>query len=249
MHAGAFNNLGHRVIILALLVLGIWGGVDVARRQWLQDEATLNFSIYAAIEVDGSVYSGSAVWQTRTWSVKFPSSAGTYAEVRGEAIALDGGARNLFLLKKPSSGGSGLSYANFPMDCYPDGLPPETDIIAWLRNSFTGPCNVLHDADRLPALVEIADLSRPETVRQITYNVPGGDGLCQTPCLKTLRVERTNSFLTTGIEDIIPKLAGYKYGLTDIETGNIRLSGPMALSRFTLIDFSTEIGSGEMIDR
>lgn len=210
---------------------------------FFQEEAELTFSVSATVEVDGQMYSGTSVWHMRNWIVKFPARSPVYSEVRGEAIHLTGGGRNLFILRKAVGGGSGTTYGDFPESCAAIQASPRQHLLPWLREEFTGPCELIGVARVLfPVLVEVPDLSRPESARELTYDVPAqAGGSCLSPCLVSLTVERSDGRISTGIEELIPALAGLATGMASLETGETVSWHPETVGSFVLLDFSTEL--------
>lgn len=216
-------------------------------RTKIQDGVTLAFEVVAEFEVEGVTYAGSAIWEMDTWIAKFPTVGGRRFAVRGEAFRLHGGGRHLFLLRRPVLGGSGLEYGYFPRQCEPSGAQSVSEAIAWLRDEFTGPCEVSVAANiDLPVLVEIADLAIPGSINEIPYSLPDGAASCQRICLRSLRVERTSTTITRGIETILPWLQHFQFGMTDVITGQAGATAGTSGNSFKLIDFSTELGKGRM---
>ena len=233
-------------VAAAAVLVGAWFVGGTVWGSFFQNEAHLTYSIDAKFEVDGFRYQGSAVWEMKHWVVKFPATAGPYFKVRGEAIALTGGPKNLFLLRRRVGGTSGDAYGGLPYYCVPPNLPNDWTSVDWVQREFSGPCEVsLSPRAKLPTLIEISALDDPTSIQELVYTVGTADESCTSPCLRALVVARSELPITTGIERRLPWLQKYEFGMTDVLTGAVvRSSGPSMGPM--LIDFSTELGNGRL---
>ena len=242
------RHLFTSVVVLVGVFAGlIWFVGDDLWRDFFEDSATLNFDLYVQFEVDGEQYEGSSTWRMREWIVRFPTSGAYNSRVWGEAIALTGGPRRLFVLRKPVGGSSGTAYGDFPVDCAPSDLPVEVSLLDWLRNDFRGPCDVAQAPGiRLPILLEIPDWPSVQGIRELTYAVPTEGGICGPVCLRVLSVRRSDAPVTRGIDQVVPALATLEFGMTDVVTGDVKNWESESIGVPMLVDFSTAVGEGRM---
>ncbi len=229
-----------------LLVIGLG---EPLYRSYVQDSANLNFEIRAEYDVEGVRYTGSSIWNMESWIAKFPTSASRQFRVSGEAFALEGGSRSLFVLRREKPAGTGYNVGHYPSLCEPVGPYSVSQSLAWLREQFVGPCEVGTSAEaRLPTLIEIGDLEDPSSIRELAYSAPDPSGACPSVCLRSLEVQRSSLPIRTGIDQKLPWLRDLDFAMTDVATGQVGASARSSGMGFKLLDFSTELGNGRMYE-
>ncbi|MDP2781877.1 hypothetical protein [Devosia sp.] len=236
-----------RVIVMALgaVVVTLLGLVSVVFYSLRFEVADIRFRVHAEF-VDGETpYVGSGVWELHIEQGRFLAQT-RFVSVRGEAIELNGPTnRHLFLLRRSSDGLAGLHYGAFPLECSDGTSRTNVELIASLRENFSGPCSL--DQAR-PLLVELAVVDDPRTLRRVPY-VRASTEVCEGLCLKNLWIERTDEPITTGIENVLPWLGQYSYGMTDVVSGDLpKIQRTEEVLILRAIDFSTEIYGSDLYE-
>ncbi|MGV8856299.1 MAG: hypothetical protein ACOH2L_16850 [Devosia sp.] len=225
------------IALAAIIFVSLAALVSVFLYATRSEVADIRFTVHAEFYDGETPYVGSSVWELHIEQGRFLAQT-SFESVRGEAIQLKGpGSRHLFLLLHSSEDAQGLPVGTFLRKCTGGSFRTNVEMIANLRENFSGPCSL---DQALPLLVEFAMLDDPRTLRRVPYIRESG-GSCDGLCLARLWIERTDEPATTGIVRIVPWLTRLEYSTAEIVTGKKIVALAPDSKILMRVDFSTEI--------